>query len=163
MGPAVSHQLCCAEIISFDVIQNITLVLLPCCSWVRLKICKDQWASARREHCRGILMQNLSLEKRTPTLCWHWDCLVAYKLSKAKRVNAAETETEDLKELRATLHMEMCCLHFVKVIGQNHYRHRWVLVSWLLASQQTVEDDNSSLCGVSPQIPVGGMQELAVF
>lgn len=35
-------------------------------------------------------------------------------------------------------------------------------VSRFLALQQTVDNDNS-LCGVSPEMLVGGMQELAVF
>lgn len=48
-------------------------------------------------------MQNLSLEKKTPTLCWHWDLHVTNNLCTAKRVNAAEPKTENLKEPRAAL------------------------------------------------------------
>lgn len=51
----------------------------------------------------GHFMQNLSLEKKTPTLCWHWDLHVTNNLCTAKRVNAAEPKTENLKEPRAAL------------------------------------------------------------
>ncbi len=33
-------------------------------------------------------------------------------------------------------------------------------ISCFSASQQTVADDNGSLCGVGPEMLVGGMQEL---
>lgn len=36
-----------------------------------------------------MALQNTSLEKKTPTLRWHPDCLGTNKLSRAKRVNAA--------------------------------------------------------------------------
>lgn len=99
-----------------------------------------QCKSARQQ---GYFMPNLSLERKTPTLCWHWDLCVTNNLSPAKRVKTAEPNTAKSQGQHCI--WKCACLDVVR--QKSLWTDKLYFLSCSSAQQQTVEDDNTGLYG----------------